>query len=60
MPISEWDQENIDAIISGHGDWFTAQLLRLINKADQVNRYKLAIIYPDEVAAYEKWRSSEQ
>lgn len=36
---------------SGHGDWFTAHLLRLIAKADFCNKAKLAVVFPVEVRA---------
>ena len=49
MGLSEFDRENIPAILSGHGDWFTAQLLRLITKADPCNRALLAKGFPEEV-----------
>jgi hypothetical protein len=39
----------------GEGDWFTAQLLRLISKADRQSRESLRKGFPEEVEAYEKW-----
>lgn len=53
--ISAWDIEHLEEIIFGHGDWFTAQLIRLIVKADFENRAKLAEVFPEEVLAVERW-----
>jgi hypothetical protein len=56
--LTHHDKENIEDIIAGkHGDWFTAHLLRLIKKADHVNRDKLRRIWPDEVEAVERWEN---
>jgi hypothetical protein len=53
--VSPVDVERIDAIMGGAGDHFTAQLLRLIGKADMFNRERMRIAFPDEVALYERW-----
>lgn len=53
--ISEHDKVNIDRILGGYGDWFTADLLRLIMKADSRNKEKLRQVFPDEVTAYEEY-----
>lgn len=53
--ISAYDREHLRDLLLGHGDWFTAQLLRLIAKADRENREKLRLGFPEEVAAYEEW-----
>lgn len=53
--ISDYDKEHIGEIIAGHGDWFTAQLLRLMHKADSENFAKLAVCFPKEALAYSKW-----
>jgi hypothetical protein len=37
------------------GDWFSANLIRLIAQADANNREALREAYPDHVAAYERW-----
>jgi hypothetical protein len=52
------DKESIEKILHGHGDWFTAQLLRLIMKADSGNLERLRLGFPEEVAAYEHWRTA--
>lgn len=48
--LSQYDKENLPQILSGHGDWFTAQLLRLIAKSDNFNRSQLQKGFPAEVA----------
>ena len=45
------DTVALPQILAGHGSWFGARLLRLIAKADSVNRDKLRKVYPAEVAA---------
>jgi len=54
--MSDFDKAHIGDIIAGHGDWFTAQLLRLCAKADQSNLDKLALAFPEEVKAYLDWQ----
>ena len=49
--MSEYDKQNIKAIISGNGDWFTAKLLHLIRDSDMSNRRRLFQVYPEEVHA---------
>lgn len=56
--LSDFDRENISKIMAGHGDWFTARLLRLIGKADPEHRMRLALGFPAEVAAAEQWLRS--
>ena len=53
--ISEHDKAHIEEILRGHGTWFSAELLRLIAKADLTNRDKLRQVFPEHVEAYEKW-----
>lgn len=57
--VSEWDRANIDLIMQGHGDWFTAQLLRLCSKADRENLEKVRAGFPDVVALFEEWLTEE-
>ena len=52
--MSTYDLNNVGIIVNGHGDWFTARLIRLIAKADLHNREKLRKGFPDVVEAYEK------
>ena len=49
--MTEFDKENIMEILHGKGTWFTADLFRLIAKADGENRVKLAQSFPEEVNA---------
>jgi len=49
--MTEFDKKNVDIILLGHGDWFTAHLMRLIAKADEVNRFRLSTAFPEEVKA---------
>lgn len=60
MSLSQFDKENIGDIVAGHGSWFTAQLIRLVAKADVINRARLAKAFPEEVEAYKKWYYGKQ
>ena len=56
--MNEYDTENLGKILRGHGDWFNAQLLRLICKADDGNFRKLNAQFPAQckaVAEYRGW-----
>lgn len=53
--ISDYDRAHVHDILIGHGDWFTADLLRLIAHADAHNRERLRQAFPEEVAAFEAW-----
>ncbi len=55
MTLSQWDRENVERILGGHGDWFTARLLRLIARADGRNRALLAKGYWEEVRLVERF-----
>ena len=58
MRLSAYDKQNVEKIVHGHGDWFSAWLIRLIAlKADDDNTELLRTVYPDHVAAVEAWRS---
>jgi len=57
MPLTDFDKNNIDRIMSGEGtSWYTAQLLRLMAKADTENLTKLAYVYPEEFIAFCNWK----
>ena len=56
--LSEFDRIHV-LYVMREGDWFSAHLLRLINKADHANREKIREIYPEHVAAWEAWRDGE-
>jgi hypothetical protein len=55
--LSEFDRRHIPDLLTGHGSWFTAHLLRLCAKADEQNLARLAEAFPNEVDAYLDWRS---
>lgn len=47
--LSDYDKASVAQILSGHGDWFTARLMRLIASADSLNREKLFQVFPEVV-----------
>lgn len=53
--ISEYDRSAVEEIMSGEGDWMSAQIMRLIAKADPVTREQFRLGFPDHVALYEAW-----
>jgi len=53
--ISEPDKNHVYEILKGHGDWFSAQLLRLIAHADVENKAKLRLAFPEAMQAYDDW-----
>ena len=54
--MSQYDLENVEAVLNDpKADWFGAQLLKLIAKADIHNRSKLRLAFPEYVEAYERW-----
>jgi hypothetical protein len=57
--ISNYDKANIGNILAGEGSWFTANLLRLISKADSNNIELIRKGFPEEVAAIEIYRKGE-
>lgn len=56
MGLTKYDISNIDRILSGTGDWFSANLIRLIAQADSVNARILARAYPMEFIQYCKYK----
>lgn len=58
--LSQHDLDHMDDIMAGYGDWFSAQLLRLIAKADLKNRARLSIAFPEHVAAFEAWERGDE
>lgn len=53
--MSQFDQDNIEWIMQGNGDWFGARLLRLIAHCDLEHRDAIRRGFPDYVEAYERW-----
>lgn len=50
VTLTKYDRENVGPILTDpRKDWFTAQLLRLIAKADSHHRALLAQSFPEEV-----------
>lgn len=44
---------------TGRADHFTADLFRLINKADAINKFRLGAGYPDHVAILKEYHATE-
>lgn len=53
--LTEFDIENVERLLMGDGDWFTARLMRLIAHADMENKERIRLGYPKEVALWESW-----
>jgi hypothetical protein len=54
--LSDFDKAHVQEILWNRGnkyDWFSAQLIRLINHSDPQNVEKLRTVYPEHVAAVE-------
>lgn len=49
------DHHGLCLALGGDSDSFTGDLLRLIAKADPVNRTRLMLAFPGEVVAWEHW-----
>lgn len=61
MTLTDYDRENVGTILNDRAkDWFTAQLLRLIDKADDHHRGLLAQGFPEEVTLVEAYRRRER
>jgi len=56
--LSNYDRGSIGNILAGEGDWFTANLLRLIAKADSHNIELLRKGFPEAVEAVEAYRKA--
>jgi len=54
--MSNYDKTNIGSILAGEGSWFTANLIRLIAKADERNLLRLSVAFPEEVDAVKSYR----
>jgi hypothetical protein len=57
--ISEFDKKNVQRIMDGMGNWFTAKLLRLLAESDYSNREKFRLGFPEHVELFEKWERGE-
>ena len=55
--MDDFDRTHVEEILnnpSAH-TWFSAQLIRLIAKADDGNRERLRMGFPEHVQAFEDW-----
>lgn len=52
--MSDYDRDHVGRVMR-EGDWFTARLFRLFHQADSENKARLALSFPDEAAAYQRW-----
>ena len=53
--MKDYDRINLDYVIRS-GDWWEADLLRLIANADMLNRARLRRVYPEHVETVERWQ----
>jgi hypothetical protein len=53
--LSKYDIDNVESILRGDGDWFSAQLIRMCAKADAQNLERLRLGFPRHVALWEAW-----
>ena len=58
--ISDYDKAHIQDILNGYGDWYTAELLRLVAHADQHNKELLRQVYPEVLEAFNDWYLGKQ
>jgi len=56
LQISEHDRLNVEEVMA-NGDWWSADMLRLIAKSDIMHRMLLSVVFPSHVLAYEDWHS---
>ena len=55
--LSDFDRSNVGEILAGHGDWWSADMLRLIKRSDRDHRNLLRRVVPVHVWAVEQWES---
>jgi hypothetical protein len=53
--VTDYDRAHMADILQGKGDWFSAQLIRLIAKSDFENKARIRLAFPDHVLAFEQW-----
>ena len=58
--FSEYEEASMGRILAGEGDWFSAQLARLIVKADINNQTRLSLGFPTEVAFIQNYLAGEK
>lgn len=57
LQISDYDQKNVGEVLQT-GDWWGADMLRLIKRSDQAHRAMLSIPFASYVMALEDWEKS--
>jgi hypothetical protein len=59
--VTDFDRDNIRSIMADRPgfDWFTANLLRLLLKADSENREKIRTVFPDVVELFEQYKNGD-
>lgn len=57
--LTSYDRAHMADVLAGHGDWFSAELMRLIAKADFENKARLRLAFPDHVQAYDDWQDGK-
>lgn len=58
--VSDFDKANVDKIMKGMGNWFSAEIFRLMGKADLTNRMKLATAFPEIYEEWYKWNMGQK
>lgn len=58
--ISDYDKAHVQEILNGLGDWYIADLLRLVARADGHNRELLRQVYPEVLEAFDDWYEGGQ
>jgi hypothetical protein len=59
VKMSDWDCENLGLILSGHGSWFTAKLIRLVASCDKDTKKQMFKGFPDVVSAVHKFQTGK-
>ena len=58
--MNEYDRKIFSEIMSGHGTWYNARLIRFIAKADRDNMELLHKIYPEQVELVYKYQNGKE
>lgn len=55
--LDTYERANVHRILAGHGEWFSARLLRFIKESapDRRNLERLRLAFPDHVEAVRWW-----
>jgi hypothetical protein len=49
----------VSELLASDADWFTARFLRFMQRCDAQNLARLALVFPEHVAALQRWRRGE-